>query len=378
MENTFFEAEMQDQPETEDAYRKRILSNFDALYPDDQLSTVALAERPESDILRCRHCASKNVEKNDGGRFIKCMECWKKTWLTAGTFFEYVKRPRAWLAAIWLREHCVFMSASEFHKLFGIALSSALNIFKKLGMVIDHAANHDDVLAISSRVFRQAIGKRSRLTPAREHPSAEQNEVEKQENGESPDCRSAGASFASESKPSSGGKSRCQQSSQLEEIGADVFDVDETTDLEKTIYGLLSHEPVYVETLCQRTTIRASELLSAITMLQLKGLVMQVGGNKFVRAEQIRQDPMTCSLSSLSALQTKKIVDSVIEFVRGRFHGISRKYLQLFLAEYWCYMDRGRWCRGRLLSACQQSDHVSDVEVFSYETPAVVSVAVCV
>jgi DprA winged helix domain len=376
MENAFFEAEMQDQPETEESYRKRVLSNFGALYPDDELSTVALAERHGGDTLRCRHCSSKNVEKDDGGRFIKCMECWKKTWLTAGTFFEYVKRPRAWLAAIWLREHGVFMSASEFHKLFGIALSSALNIFKKLGMVIDHDMNQD-VLAISSRIFRQAIGKRSRLTPAREHPIAEQDECEKEENGESGDCRSASGSSASESLSSSGGQSRCQQPCQSQSAAADVVDVDETTGLDKKIYDLLSREPVDFAALCQRTSTLASELLPTITMLQLKGLVMQVSGNKYVRAEPVRKAPAIHSLSSLSAAQTKKIVDSVVEFIRGKFHGISRKYLQLFLAEYWCYMDRGRWRPGMLLSACQQFDRVSDKDVLEYESPAMASVAIC-
>jgi DprA winged helix domain len=373
MENAFFEAEMQDQPETEESYRKRVLSNFGALYPDDELSTVALAERHGNDILKCRHCGSKNVEKDDGGRFIKCMECWKKTWLTAGTFFEYVKRPRAWLAAIWLREHGVFMSASEFHKLFGIALSSALNIFKKLGIVIDSEMNQD-VLAISARIFRQAIGKRSRLTPAREHPITEQDEVEKQENGESRDCRSAGGSVASETISPIGGKSRCQQPSQP---AADVLAVDETTGLEKKIYDLLSHEQVDFETLCQCTTIPASELLQAITMLQLKGLVMQVSGNKYVRAEPVRKPRVTQGLASMAAAQTTKIVDSVIEFIRGKFHGISRKYLQLFLAEYWCYMESWRWRPGLLLSACQQFDRVSDKDVLEYESPAVVSVATC-
>src|ERR1700678_1248555 len=139
-------------PESDKERRERVLSGFFSLFPDDKLSMDALTTRDEHDTLKCSHCRSNNVEKDDGGRFVKCTECWKKTWLTAGTFFEYIKRPRAWLGAIWLREHGIFMSASQFHKLFGIALSSALNIFKKLGMVIENDMD-EDVLAISARVF---------------------------------------------------------------------------------------------------------------------------------------------------------------------------------------------------------------------------------
>lgn len=43
------------------------------------------------------------------------------------------------------------------------------------------------------------------------------------------------------------------------------------------------------------------------------------------------------------------------DFVRRVFQGISRKYLQLYLAVYWCSLNRRRWGVGRLFSACMRS-----------------------
>jgi DprA winged helix domain len=139
------------------------------------------------------------------------------------------------------------------------------------------------------------------------------------------------------------------------------------------IYAVLSTEPVHSDTLLMRTGIMARELIAAMTMLQLQGLVTHVGGNLYVRGGQpIKISRITST--SFEAKEEKEMIDSIIDFIKRKFHGVSRKHLQLYLAEYWCYIDRTRWALGSLLQACREFCTVRHDEVCNYESPLVVSI----
>ena len=177
MLSTFFDFTSQNGVPATDETIRACWSEFNELFPKDKDCLEELYRRIDASSISKRHCCQNtNVQKQDGRRSIKCTSCGQKTWLTAGTFFHRIKRPKAWLGAIWLMEHGLILSSSRFHKLAGIAQSSALQIFKKIAMVIQSHMD-EEALSIDSSCFGPVFCKRSRETPAREHPRAEQEEI---------------------------------------------------------------------------------------------------------------------------------------------------------------------------------------------------------
>ncbi len=180
-------------PPTDEEMLARRWAQFQSEFPPDADCREQLYKGTSAfDVLRCRSCTSADVSTGTNGRTINCNACTETTSLTAGTFFSYVKRPRAWWAAIWLREHGVKLNASQFERLLDIAYSSAWNILRKLDMVIAGEMPADAATFLPS-AFTRAICKRSAETPARAHPVAEIAELEK----ELPDDYDANASCSS-------------------------------------------------------------------------------------------------------------------------------------------------------------------------------------
>ena len=137
-------------------------SEFNELFPNDKDCLEELYRRIDASSIGKRQCClTANVQEQDGGRSVKCKSCGQKTWLTAGTFFHRIKRPKAWLGAIWFMEHGLILSSSRFHKLASIAQSSALQIFKKIAMVIQSHMD-EEALSIDSSCFCPVFCKRSR------------------------------------------------------------------------------------------------------------------------------------------------------------------------------------------------------------------------
>jgi hypothetical protein len=66
--------------------------------------------------------------------------------------------------------------------------------------------------------------------------------------------------------------------------------------------------------------------------------------------------------------------EAFIDFICTYLHGISRKYVQIHLASFWCYKDRKRWGSGAVLKACFQSHGIDDEEILAYVSPPMVKV----
>ncbi|MEK7216563.1 MAG: DNA-processing protein DprA, partial [Chloroflexota bacterium] len=56
------------------------------------------------------------------------------------------------------------------------------------------------------------------------------------------------------------------------------------TPLEHQILKLLSHEPAHIDSMARQTGLPVAEVSSALAMMELKGMVRQVGGMNFVTA----------------------------------------------------------------------------------------------
>ena len=145
---------------------------------------------------------------------------------------------------------------------------------------------------------------------------------------------------------------------------------------EKNVFDLLSESPVQFDFLCERSGINAGALSSALIMLELGGLAVRISGDRYVRKTADRcgkQIAVTASDSRWAATASAKVttmVSAATKFIRITFHGISRKYLQMYLAAYWCQFDRNRWHNGSVLEACLQFGQITGDKILSYVSPS--------
>ncbi len=366
---------------------------FNTEFPTIQHCLEELCKRASDDgSIRCRHCGSQHDDKPLAARVIICRRCRQSTWLTAGTFFDHIRLPRPWLAAIWFMERGVTMSSCQFHKLTGVAYSTAWNIFKKVTTVIE-SEMVGDAQVVPSALFSPVICRRSRETPAGSHPLAELEDVEQR----APSYRQTGSASlpapASKLPVSSdfGLRTEGNANSWLEEPEgasaagehAQPMDCLQISPQEQKIYDLLAGQEHHFDILCARTGLPASEVSSLLTFLELAGHVRRLPGERYVRtvddqSRQLRDDRLhTNRIRAGITAEAEMLVERVITYVRGHYQGVSRKYLQNYLAAYWCHVDRERWYLGSLLKACFRFGRIRVDEIRAYAPVGLVRMRAC-
>lgn len=148
-----------------------VLSAFQRdIKSDDDAAEALYQSMIESSQTICG-CSVFNICHKRGARFYTCNQCRADYWLTSGTALDGVVRLRAWLAAIFFKDHGFVISAARLARLAGVAPSTAQKIHKTLALVI--CDEMSEVESISASWFQQIIFKRSRQTPAECHPRVE-------------------------------------------------------------------------------------------------------------------------------------------------------------------------------------------------------------
>ncbi len=365
---------------------------FNTEFPTAEDCLDELCKRASDDgILKCRHCGSAEFSKGSGCRLIICRDCRKPTWLTAGTFFHHVRLPRAWLGAIWLMERGASISACRFHKLAGIAYSTAWSIFHKLSTVIKDAMGVS-AKEVPSSLFGSLVCRRSRETPARAHPLAEQDEIESSNRNPGGRGLCSGVELHTWTQTASvdvGLQPAFAIDPQVDSAGMRAAglppsqppDCPDLSPQEKKIYELMAAQELHFDVLCAGTGLPAGELSSLLIIMELGGLIRRRAGDRYVRSV----DDCTTQHRRIGAQldagrdaippEAKALVERIINFVRGHYQAISRKYLQNYLAAYWCHADRRRWCPGALLKACFRFGPVRSCDIGRYVSPLLVKIA---
>lgn len=274
---------------------KDVWPAFESQVPSDAAAADVIFQTLERQgEIVCR-CSCEHVVRDPGSRIFKCLKCNYETWFTAKTLLKRTSNLRAWLAAIYLKQNRVVITPSQLARLTEISQTGAYEIHRKLNLVVCDQID-DDSLLVPSELFRAAICKRSRETPARLHPVAEEL-----------------AFMASE------GNTDCP----LQPIDDDC--------------GL--HE---IETL-------------AIT-----------GGDSTV------VDELPSAAAAKSLLLPFKLVGSAIAFFKRHFHGVSRKYLQLYLAGFCFQFEHRERLPDSLLTACLRHPPISYDDLLDYVTSPLV------
>lgn len=308
---------------------------FTSRYSNDEICIEEICQLLNVDFFRCSNCESVNVERRAKARAIKCTKCKKTVWLTAGTLFHGIRLATVWFGALYLMAKGVQFNPNQFHEVAGIAYSTAWIIVKKLTLVIEFHFPED--YSVPSSEFSAVICRRSKETPAKKHPVSE----------EEADQEAA----ARNSEP--------QDDEVLAALGPQA----------KAVYDALSPDPIHFETLAGCTGFSAAGLASALTLLELSGLILALAGGRYRRSERKKQSQTVATEAGL------QMVERAIEFIEVTFQGISRKYLQLHLAAHWCLVDRTRWSPQSLLKECLEFGRVTYAEIRAYVSPSIVKTA---
>ncbi|CAN5717100.1 hypothetical protein BH10CYA1_BH10CYA1_57570 [soil metagenome] len=308
--------------------------------------------------LKCHTCQSVHLELQEGDRTALCLLCGKITYLTARTFFHGVRRPIDWVRAIWLLEEGIPFSANMFSSVTGMARASVSSMLSKLLIVISTEMGNFPTERSSS--FSQTMTKRSLQTPAMKHPMTEQDvfdEIESESMGESLDL------FLEK---------------KLAEIYQSPDDADENSQEsnlysaswanEKNVFKLLSSEPSSFDSIGSAVALNVGELSLALVHLELAGLAKSLSGHMFVQ-----ERPIWTDTSVVNKSDEKNVFKPFFQFIARTFHGISRKYLQLYLAAFWCSTSRWRWSVGSLFTVCWRSKCLTYRDRLAYVSPPVVS-----
>ena len=328
-----------------------------------------------SNKIKCK-CGSKDIARKRGERTGLCRNCRCTVNLTANTFLHGIRNPKAWHLNLWLRERGVSLSSKRFAELAGISQSTAWCMNKKIAAVIvTHMT--EECYSLYSGFFLGLIYKRSKETPRREHPRAEQLEFDEMYENEfgtpPPDLDEEDAQHAEE-----GSYNQPHYQVEVENVEAGESSDDATSALseaEQRVYSFISNQPVQFEQLLRMLDLEVGELSSLLTTLELAGLVESSIGDWYVRIEPRqatrrilpeRQDQVTDS--------QKAGVQHAKDFLSKVFLGISRKYVQSYLAEFWFFVDRNYWQQNSIWEACLSHSDIELQTIKNSVSPAMVKV----
>jgi len=222
--------------------------------------------------------------------------------------------------------------------------STTFKIIKDLKLIIERQLPADAIVVPSS-LFIQLFGRRTRETPADEHPRAEEEAAARKYRRPVSETLDAVVS---------------QAVSQLGQGYGEDFEKPEF----REILSELANEPVHFNQIAERTGIETTQLFNALTQLQLDGLAVRQPGDWFLLTPNIlcRSSKNTTN----EEIDIKK--EGFIAFLSNLSHRIGRKYLQLYLALHWFLTDKERWTKGRLLETCLRSGPISERDILAYSS----------
>ncbi len=342
-----------------------LLADFDQHYPSegDCVETL-IRTNDEGSRTRCRSCFCDEINRKYGDRIGRCASCNGLVRMTAASFFNGIRLPRAWLFLISLMEHGFSFNACELHRATGYSTSALDKIIKKISLVLYHyLGDFPESTSEYSECFLPVFFKRSLETPVRSHPASEQIQMELN------DASKANVAGISSTLPlgREGGKQ------------TDFDNASEPTQTEKAVLTLLTTSAVHIDEIHMRANMPIEKLSAILMMLDLKGLVESNGGSRFAlptpanAANGMPPNPRSASSAGRADLLPAN-VSAAIGFIRSEFHGISRKYLQLYLGLHWCSVDRTKWCCGALLQACRSFRFVMKSDIRDFVTPLLVKI----
>ena len=338
---------------------------FESEFPTVEHCIEELYRMAGEQLLKCKTCSKPVTDRKLGSRTIWCPYCRRMTWTCAGTFFERMQRPRAWLAIIWFFQRGIPINGWKLHQLSEIAPSSAAYLLKKFATVIRELIPQDSE-QVSSALFSPLFAKRSRKTPAGKHPISEEDEFA--------NCRLEDQAALSNFD----GRFNLDTQGGLETGGELEPEFDD--EHARYVYSLLSHEPARFETLCSQTAFSAGQLSTSLTILELSGLAVRSSGDRYARANRkcLQRNTARTRGDVKSDETAGANINQIIDFIKSTWKGISRKYLQNYLGIFRFLNDKQQRSpeSNSLVSACIKYGPIHHEHIIDYVTPPMVQLGI--
>ena len=313
--------------------------------------------------LKCRFCQSDKLEWQSGARIVECGVCLRTSRPTASTFFHNVRLVPNWVRALALLESGYVFSANLFATVTGMSPSSALMMLHRIRYVI--AVNMNNKAVQTSAACMNVVCKRSRKTPGSKHPKTEQDEYDEMTES----WLGSGVDSLIEKAIAKIYEPKNQQTTDTKQVDhrlkPDVHGFLWAN--EKKIFKQLSYDPVSFDWLVSNSGLQYQELVMSLLHLEISGLAQKTDGHNYVQ-KRLALPILAQSLNSI-----KVDLKDFFRVIKSNFHGISRKYLQLYIAQYWCSINRLRWNAGSLFRACFRKGRITELDIKQYVSPPVVS-----
>jgi hypothetical protein len=331
-------AEFRNQLSDEDAARRHIY-------------TVLLAHG----VCECV-CGNREFDPNCEERDTRCSQCGRIWWFTANTFFKSVRNFTPWAFVIYLCEKGIEFNAHQLHELLGISYATISFVCKKVMFAFQRAIT--DGVQVPSSFFQEVYGRRSRVTPAGEHPREEEsNASQTSQNAMQNDLDFSPTPHV------------VPRSSFTE------FELHSQKDLtpeHMSVFECLSDERIHFDTICARRGLPTGTISGSLMMLEMAGFVTQYIGDWY------EISPKYYLLESNPSEHHKPapvlLDNGFSQFIEKSFQSISRKYVQLYLGLYACYSERKRWADGGAFAVCARSPNITFGDIINYVSPAIVQV----
>lgn len=349
-------------------YKQCITSDEDAA---DLLYTF-LAQQD----LKCI-CGCKNRKRRKGARFFDCTRCGLRIYFTSGTIFEGVSRLAAWIGTVTLIGNGVAVSANRLSRIFGIAQSTALNMYKKILTVLTEELEATSLKAFT-QMFNSIINKRSRESGSDQHPvvacgsstninGSVSYEHDRDEIDSENFMKDFMANFMADSEENNAAKEkRARQEAGILELDPD----------EANIFDLFGDEEKSVDTIIDDSGYPTGKVLSVLTVLEMYELIECTSADRYRRVYFKDMEVKTKqSQNPFIASDLRERAQRIINHIHTYFHGVSRKYLQLYLVAYCAFSDRKRCSARALLKRCLEHKPISDLELFAMRSTRFVNVA---
>ncbi len=256
-----------------------------------------------------------------------------------------------YVIAIHLKQSGISFVADELVSVTDVSYSTASLIIKKLSMVIFGEMN-DEFQEFSSVSFLPVYSRRSRATPSYSHPRAEEVEFWQEGSDEIDDDDDDDDDGVEETHDDA-----LEDVSEVSAVAASL-----PSD-EAFVYDQISDERISFNTLLDRTNLKSDKLSLLLINLQLDfQLIDHLDGELYRRRAVIEEKPKPKPIvhEQLAAIESFK------DYVKSIHQGISRKYAQLYAADYWCAMDQDRWDNDALYIACIRSEPKSRRDIVEF------------
>ena len=299
-----------------------VWKEFCSLVPDEETSRELIFEALNAvREFICEFCDSSEFKRMKEKRLIFCCSCRNQIWYTAGTFFARAKYIRPYLAGFYFFSKGVLVNSVQFHKLTGLAQSSAWEILRKVSMALEvgYSANFEEVQVSQ---FIVALGKRSSLTPI--GPGIK-HEIELSEAAKVNEEQGSVSSF-------------CKKSTELSEISK----LNTFSKKQMSVIDLVELKPTHFENLLQKSQLPAEQLMAILTVFEIYGLVSRVNESSYV----LNRDALRIESSHQGKVSeaTGEFIKTCAGVLLDVYRGISRKYLQQYV-ELVNWLMRGRRLR---------------------------------